>query len=254
MTIIKYFLFCLFYTQILIAQSIVIGTGASIEVGTDADVCAGEVGNITGNIFGAGTQCGTSPVPVELSSFAASTQNYKVQLNWTTQTEVSNYGFEIERAIINSKFEIKNSKFEQIGFIEGHGNSNSPKQYSFIDEKPFGGSKFQYRLKQIDTDGKFDYSDIVEVEIIPDKFELYQNYPNPFNPKTIIRFQVPEESKVVLKVYDILGAELMELINDKKIAGIYELELNSTSLPSGTYIYRIIADDFTDTKKMLLLK
>jgi len=92
------------------------------------------------------------------------------------------------------------------------------------------------------------------VEIIPDKFELYQNYPNPFNPKTIIRFQVPEESKVVLKVYDILGAELMELINDKKIAGIYELELNSTSLPSGTYIYRIIADDFTDTKKMLLLK
>lgn len=141
-----------------------------------------------------------------------------------------------------------------MSFVQGYGNSNSQKYYSFTDSKPFGGSKFQYRLKQIDTDGKYKYSKIIDVEIIPDKFKLLQNYPNPFNPVTTIRFQLPEESKVLLKIYDILGAELVELVNDQKEAGIYEVELNDTSLPSGTYIYRINADQFVDTKKMLLIK
>lgn len=113
-------------------------------------------------------------LPVELMSFTADFVNNAVQLNWQTATETNNYGFEIERR--SDKQEWKN-----IGFVEGHGNSISPKAYSFTDISTSGLSKFQYRLKQIDTDGSFKYSDIVEVEIVLNQYQLSQNYPNPFS-------------------------------------------------------------------------
>ena len=95
----------------------------------------------------------------------------------------------------------------------------------------------------------------VEDEIeIPTEFALYQNYPNPFNPSTKIRYQLPQESKVIIKLYDILGAEVITLLNEKKEAGVYEVDFNAANLPSGTYIYRIVADGFIETKKMVLLK
>ncbi len=188
------------------------------------------------------------------ASFTAFVKNNIICLNWKTETEVSNYGFEIERTVVNHKSQKQNSDFRKIGFVEGNGNSNSPKNYSFTDEKPFGGSKFQYRLKQIDTDGQFEYSEIIEVEIVPTKFELFQNYPNPFNPTTTIRFQLPEESKIVLKIYDILGAELKTIMNEKKEPGVYEFVFDASYLPSGIYIYRLITDQFLDTKKMILIK
>ncbi len=86
---------------------------------------------------------------------------------------------------------LSNEVWNKVGFIEGHGNSNSPKQYSFVDEKVIGGSNFAYRLKQIDIDGSYEYSDVVEVKVIPTKFVLQQNYPNPFNPTTKINYSVP---------------------------------------------------------------
>ncbi|MCC6255841.1 MAG: T9SS type A sorting domain-containing protein, partial [Ignavibacteriaceae bacterium] len=144
--------------------------------------------------------------------------------------------------------------WEKIGFVNGNGNSNSPKDYLFVDKNFIGGSKFNYRLKQIDNDGQFEYSEMVEVQVVPNKFELYQNYPNPFNPSTKIRYQLPNESKVVIKIYNILGSEVMELVNSKKEAGVYEAEFNAASLSSGTYIYKISADNFVQTKKMILLK
>ena len=138
--------------------------------------------------------------------------------------------------------------------MEGHGNSNSPNSYSFTDNNPCGGSNFKYRLKQIDNDGKYEYSNEIEVEIIPTKFAVYQNYPNPFNPTTKIRYQLPEESNVEIKIYDILGSEVMTLLNEKKEPGTYEVELNGKYLSSGTYIYRIIAGSYVETKKMVLLR
>ena len=95
---------------------------------------------------------------------------------------------------------------------------------------------------------------MVSGDFIPDKYALEQNFPNPFNPTTTIRYQLPKESKVVIKIYDVLGSEAMELLNDQKEAGIYEVEFNASNLSSGTYIYRIIAGDFVETKKMILLK
>ena len=147
-----------------------------------------------------------------------------------------------------------------IGFIEGHGNSNSPKHYSFTDKNPVGGSKFQYRLKQIDTDGKFEYSDIVEVELIPDEFVLYQNYPNPFNPTTKIKYALPVESEVRIVIYNSLGERVIGLISEIQSAGYQETVWNAGSFASGIYIYTIEAvpingiESFTSVKKMMLIK
>jgi peptidoglycan/xylan/chitin deacetylase (PgdA/CDA1 family) len=189
----------------------------------------------------------TNPLPVELTSFAAVVSKMNVILTWKTATEVNNYGFNVERRV-------DNNNWEEIGFVNGNGNSNSPKDYSFLDKNLIGGSKIQYRLKQIDNDGQFEHSNVVEVNVVPDEYVLYQNYPNPFNPSTTIRYQIPTESKVVIKIYNILGSEVMELLNERKEAGVYEVEFKAENLPSGTYIYRIIADNFVETKKMILLK
>ena len=236
----------LILTQPTNAQSLVIPTGASIYVPAGADICAEVYGNINGNIFGEGTQCGNSPVPVELTTFTADVKNSSVTLNWGTATEINNYGFEIERKSLDD--------WEKIGFINGNGNSNSPKEYSYVDKNPIGGSKFQYRLKQIDNDGQFEYSSIVEVDLVPIEFMLYQNYPNPFNPITKIRYQLPKESKVVVKIYNILGSEIIEILNAQREPGIYEIEFNAKNLTSGTYIYRFIANNFSQSKKLILLK
>ena len=187
-----------------------------------------------------------NPLPVELSSFTAITKPHQILLEWETKTETNNFGFEIERKL--------SDRWQKIGFIVGSGNSNSPKEYSYSDKNPTGGSKFHYRLKQIDNNGQFEYSKVVEVEIIPNEYALYQNYPNPFNPSTKIRYQLPNDSKVVIKIYNILGSEVLELLNEQKEAGVYETEFNSYNLSSGTYIYKISADNFVQTKKMVLLK
>ena len=167
------------------------------------------------------------PLPVELSSFTAQTIESFIYLTWRTETEINNFGFEILRQAKGDKEWIK------IGFVKGNGNSNSPKEYSYIDKNLVGGSKFLYRLKQIDNDGQFEYSDAVEVELVPNEYSLSQNYPNPFNPTTKIRYQLPNESKVVIKIYNILGSEVMELLNEQKEAGIYEVEFKADNLSSG---------------------
>ncbi len=186
-------------------------------------------------------------LPVEMVSFTADLYENKIELNWKTATEVNNYGFEIERRS-------DKNDWIHLGFVEGSGTSESLVSYSFIDNNPIGSSRFYYRLKQIDNDGKFEYSNEIEVDVIPNKFTLYQNYPNPFNPVTKVRYQIPDESKVAIKVYDVLGNEVATLLNEVKEPGLYEVELNAQNLASGTYIYRITAGSFVETKKMILLK
>lgn len=191
----------------------------------------------------------TEPLPVELSAFTAKyKEKGKVDLNWITKTEVNNYGFYVER-------KINNGEWQSLTFVEGHGNSNSPKQYSYADKDLFaGGSKFQYRLKQVDTDGKYEYSDVVEVEIVPTEFELSQNYPNPFNPSTTIRFSLPKETQLKINLYNMLG-ELLETIAEGTYqTGYHKVTVNASDLPSGMYVYRIESNDFVQTKKMMLLK
>jgi hypothetical protein len=89
---------------------------------------------------------------------------------------------------------------------------------------------------------------------VPYNFQLSQNYPNPFNPSTIIRYSVPERSKVTLKIFDITGRELLTLLNGEINAGNYEINFNASKLPSGVYFYTLRSNSFASTKKMLLLK
>jgi hypothetical protein len=202
---------------------------------------------------------GTDPLPVELTTFTASVAGTSVNLNWQTATEVNNYGFEIQKSthpLIPSregKVQSDRGVFETIGFVEGHGNSNSPKEYSFIDDSVI--RNVSYRLKQIDIDGAFEYSEIVEVKLeTPTEYKLTQNYPNPFNPSTTISFALPQQANVKLIVYNSLGEEVAELVNRELNAGIQSVNFDGSNLSSGLYFYTISAGNFADVKKMLLLK
>lgn len=191
------------------------------------------------------------PLPVELSSFNAAQIGASVFLKWRTETETNNYGFDVERANdINSFVQ----QWNKIGFVEGNGNSNSPKDYSFSDN-PAIGSKYYYRLKQIDSDGRVEYSEIISINIkIPDQYALYQNYPNPFNPITIITYNLPADGMVSLKVYDMLGSEVKTLINENQKAGAYTIPFHGRDISSGVYICKISADKFISSIKMILMK
>ncbi|MGD8782323.1 MAG: T9SS type A sorting domain-containing protein [Ignavibacteria bacterium] len=204
-------------------------------------------------------QVGADPLPVELISFTASVHESSVILNWQTATEVNNYGFEIERntplvSDIPPSEGGTEGGWQKIGFINGHGNSNSPKSYSYTDI-PTGGTTFKYRLKQIDFDGNYEYSDEVEVTLNGlTEYSLDQNYPNPFNPTTTINYQIPGTGNVTLKVYDVLGREVMTLVNEIQTSGVYSVEFNGSNLASGIYVYKLRAGDYVSVKKLMLLK
>ncbi len=171
-----------------------------------------------------------------------------VALNWTTATEINNYGFQIE-----SKKEKVESNWETIGFVKGCGNSNSPKEYSFVDKTPPGG-KVQYRLQQIDNDGSFKYYGPVEVLLNIAQFSLKQNYPNPFNPVTTISYSLPEKTQVNLAVYDVLGRKVASLVNKEQESGVYDVEFDGRNLNSGIYFYELHAGQYSEVKKLLLVK
>jgi len=198
------------------------------------------------------TSWSQAPLPVELTSFTANVIDNSVVLNWQTATEVNNYGFEIERAASSTM--PRQDRWEKIGFVNGNGNSNSPKSYSFTDNNAISG-KYSYRLKQIDVDGKFEYSEVAKVTVgAPAKFELLQNYPNPFNPTTKISFALPVAAKVNLSVFNMLGQKVAELANHNFKAGVHSVRFNATNYSSGIYFYQLTTGKFIKIKKMMLLK
>ena len=188
-------------------------------------------------------------VPVELVSFTADVNGYLVNLSWITVSELNNQGFEIERKTTDYR--------KKIGFVNGNGTTTEMQYYSFTDNIRLVNNveKIYYRLKQIDFDGTYEYSNEVAIEILqPDSYLLKQNYPNPFNPSTIISWQLAESNFVTLMVYDVLGNEVVSLINEEKSAGNFEVEFNASALSSGIYYYKLVVGDFVDMKKMILLK
>ena len=202
--------------------------------------------------------------PVELQNFRANIQNDNVMLNWSTATEINNYGFDIQRwSVLSSSdceedengLRIENEDWKSIGFVKGAGNSNSTKIYSFNDVSANLSGKYYYRLKQVDTDGSFEYSEEIMIEL--DKtgsYQLEQNFPNPFNPTTIITYQIPRKSRVVLKIFDVLGRDIRTLVNEVKDAGRHKVEFNASDLSSGRYFYQINAGNYTSVKKLIVAK
>lgn len=193
-----------------------------------------------------------SVIPVELVSFNASVSGNDAELKWITATEINNKGFEIQRAMIVN--ELKDYSWEAAGFINGNGTSTETHIYSFIDKNLESG-KYAYRLKQIDFDGSFEYSDIVEIEISnPEEFVLEQNYPNPFNPTTVISWQSPVGIHQTLRIYDVLGNEVATLVDEYRETGRFKVEFYASNLASGLYFYKLTAGNYSATRKMILMK
>ncbi|WP_337865023.1 choice-of-anchor D domain-containing protein [Ignavibacterium sp.] len=204
---------------------------------------------------------GTDVIPVELAAFSASVNGNDVNLSWTTATEINNRGFEIQRSVKSD--DMKNLKWETVGFVKGNGTTTEPHQYSFVDKNLSVGF-YSYRLKQVDFDGASEYSNQIDIEItIPEKFALEQNYPNPFNPTTKIKWQAPVSGKQTLIVYDILGNEVATLLDEYREAGRYEIVFDASKfqLSSGVYFYKLVisasgnySSDHNAVRKFILMK
>jgi hypothetical protein len=245
-----------------------LGVTSAGEITTFAFVVSGTAffsdvtvpGNVTGGnpgfdadfstLAGGPYNSGADPLPVELSSFSASVSGSSVTLNWITSTEINNHGFEIQRRV-------GNNDWATIGFKEGNGTTSEQNEYSYSDDiSHLSVLEVSYRLKQIDFNGSYELSNIVEVFVgTPNGFMLTQNYPNPFNPTTEIRFAFDKNTKAQLKVYDVLGNEVANLFNENVEPGrIYQINFDASNLSSGVYYYQLVGDNKTEIKKMMLLK
>lgn len=194
-----------------------------------------------------------STIPVELESFTATVNDKKINLNWVTATELNNSGFEIEKST-------DNLTWNKIGFVNGKGTTTEKSYYSFEDNNPTNGKSY-YRLKQIDYDGTSTYSSIAAIEFgMPVVFSLEQNYPNPFNPATIIKYNLPEESTVQLKIVNIVGEIVTELMNENQSTGNHSKLFNASNLSSGIYFAVLNASSLSTGKsyssmiKMIYMK
>ncbi len=189
-------------------------------------------------------------VPVEESSFdVEKTGEKSISILWSTKTETQNSGWNIE-------WRSGSGQWNTLAFVNGAGTTTEPKNYSFIHKltNETINSAIEYRLKQIDLNGNFSYSKIKTVEMKAEKFGLEQNYPNPFNPSTLISYQLSAKSPVSLVVYDLLGREVRTLINQPKEAGFYSVKFDGVNLPSGIYFYKLTAGNYSEIKKMTLVK
>ena len=236
-----------------------IGNGATgsvdamaIQSSTGSMVIGGAFGQVGNNMqanYVARFTDSENPLPVELISFTAFQKENKVNLSWATSTETNNRGFEILRFAQDN-----NNGWQKIEFVQGYGTTTESKHYTFADDNLTIGI-YSYRLKQVDYDGTFSYSDIIDVDfkgVIG--FTLEQNYPNPFNPLTTIRYSLPSEGSVELTVFDVFGSKIETLINQRQPAGNYSIDFNASHLSSGIYFYRLSAGNLSQTKKLILLK
>ncbi len=192
--------------------------------------------------------------PVELTSFIASATDKGIKLGWTTASEINNLGFGIERR----QADVHND-WRQIGFVNGNGTTTTQHEYSYVDESVVSGT-WEYRLKDMSTDGEVGYSSAVRVSInLVTTWQLEQNYPNPFNPQTTIRFALPAESQTTLTIYDLQGKLINTLVNELEPAGQYDITWDATDMsgnrvPSGIYFYRLTAGEFSESRRMILLR
>jgi hypothetical protein len=189
----------------------------------------------------------TTLVPVELISFAATSNGKEVILNWSTATELNNQLFEVQRSS-------EGSDFASVGFVNGKGTTTERQDYTYRD-KILTDGKYYYRLKQIDYLGRYEYSNIIEIELRAfNSYLLEQNYPNPFNPATTIGYGIKEKSNVKITILNAIGEDVAVILNEEREPGFHQVEFNAANLPSGVYFYQLQAGEFVSTKKMILLR
>ena len=201
-----------------------------------------------------------NPLPVELSAFTGVATPTGVRLQWTTQSEQNNAGFEVRRKTAGEDFvTIASYRFDPS--LRGKGTTNTSTTYTFLDANVEVGKTYTYRLRSVDFDGTIhDYAQTVSVEVREPvqarvyEYALEQNYPNPFNPTTTIRYSLKETGKVSLRVYDVIGREVKVLVDGVQGAGEYSVVMDATGLSSGVYVYQLRAGGYVFTRKMVLAK
>lgn len=252
---------------VTLAGSITVTNQATINEGATLDVPEGSTLSIEGAIVNNGEVTGSGtvtvqgqPLPVQMSSFTVTSLQNGVELRWRTETEVNNYGFEIQRRSTESRADARGydspNEWKTIGFVQGAGTSTSPREYSYVDAGLAPG-RYAYRIKQIDNNGTFSIHNTAEVEVgvAPKELALDQNYPNPFNPSTNITFSVPTEGRAIVRIFDTQGREVSILFNDVAMPGrIYQATFDASGLATGVYLSSVEFGGQRLVRKMIFLK
>ena len=175
-----------------------------------------------------------------------------VDLNWRTASEQDNLGFNLYRSTH------REGDYTQINDMMIP--SNTLGEYSYKDVNILSGTRYYYKLEDINISGANGvYGPILAELTLPTDFALSQNYPNPFNPETTIKYQIPNNSQVYLSIYNVIGQEVRVLINQELSAGYHSVvwdgrDNHGNLVTSGVYYFRIKADSYTDLKKMIFMK
>ena len=241
------------------------------------DLAAGASGNITGSItdpsdfnlaggslspssvYGALNSGFDVSLPVQLSAFSAEAEDGQIILHWMTQSETGNLGFIIRRSTDFEGPYTDLASYAENEKLKGQGNIADATAYEFSDDLVENGRSYFYTLTDVDFGGKQTTHGPVEATassagLTTHQYHLSQNYPNPFNPSTTIKFTLPHQEFTTLKIYNILGAEVATLVSDKLQAGRHNYKFDGSKLASGIYYYQVIAGEFRDVRKMILLR
>jgi hypothetical protein len=206
-------------------------------------------------------EAGDDPLPVTLASFAAhlAASGSGVHLQWTTVSEINNFGFYVERRRTDE------TTFAEVpgGFLAGQGTTGMISRYEFIDRTVTVYGEYLYRLRQVDLDGTIRYTEPVKIAVVvldvaeqaPREFTLQQNYPNPFNPTTEIRFSVEKSGPATVKLFNTVGQLVRNLFDGEVEAGRYvRLSVDASGLASGTYVYVLQSGGREIARRMMVLK
>lgn len=192
---------------------------------------------------------GDSALPVELTSFQAQATGNEVFLTWQTASEDQNAGFEVQHQ------QADGAPFQTVGFVEGAGTTRVAQRYTYQVADLLPGTH-RFRLKQVDLDGGFSFSEVVEAMAeVPGTHMLGAAYPNPFNPQTRFTLAVGRDQHVDIEVYNLLGKRLSVLHTGTLTADkVHTFTLDGVGLPSGVYLYQVTGEQFRETRRVMLVK
>ena len=233
-------------------------TGASIS----GDVVTFNSVSLQDGYYALGSTVDNS-LPVELTSFELlETRNDGITLQWVTESEINNLGFNLDRKTpITDWSQI--ASYVTHPALQGQGSVSHQTIYTFTDNTVQENESYDYRLSDVDYDGNVEYHSLQLMGVssinIPEQFVLYPNYPNPFNPVTTIRYDLPDDAHVVLAIHDLMGRDVITLVDGPKTAGSRFIQWNARdkqgrAVSAGLYLYTILAGQYTKTNKMVLIK
>jgi hypothetical protein len=238
----------------LVGGAVTLGAGSSVFEGTilcNNAITVGATAIVHGALLGNGavTVNAASVLPVELVSFTATGTRSGAVLAWKTATEKNNFGFNVERRTIGS------SVWNKIGFVAGHGTSDLMNSYNYADANVAAGS-YAYRVAQVDNDGTVKTYNESQVTVgAAAKTLTLGNYPNPFNPTTTFEFSVPNDGLTIVKIYNVLGQEVLTAFSGEVKAGTYQhATFDGSKFSSGVYFYSVENNGQRMIKKMLMMK